>query len=116
MRFEYIIRYHFITLVGVEHIRIVLGCLFLEISIFRSLTPLTEKIEKIEFFAGLPIEVPRCYNHRILITFLNAIAIIFPDAIAKGFFLPNFAAEWDARTCPPASAPASAGGSPEGVS
>ena len=80
---------------GVEHIRIALGCLFLEISIFRSLTPLMKKIEKIDFFAGLPVEVPRGYNHRILIIFLNAIAIIFPDAIAKGFFLPNFAAEWD---------------------
>ena len=40
VKFEYIIQHHFITLVGVEHIRIALGCLFLEISIFRSLTPL----------------------------------------------------------------------------
>ena len=58
MRFEYVILYHFITLVGIEHIRIVLGCLFLEISIFRSFTPLTKKIERIDFIVGLPIEVP----------------------------------------------------------
>ena len=33
--FEYINGYHFIKLVGVEHVRIDVGCLFLEIGIFR---------------------------------------------------------------------------------
>ena len=41
VRFEYIIQHHFSYHIGgVDHIRIALGCLFLEISIFRSLTPL----------------------------------------------------------------------------
>ena len=102
---------------------------FLAVWGYRKMTPI-RNFEKVNFsISGRFFQLKKRKNQKKVKIFFprppgsltrSPDEFTFPDAIAKGFFLPNFAAEWDAQTCrpptggqPPGNRRATAGQPPE---